>query len=43
VGATARAFVVPALAVPQVVHYVLDGFVWRRRTNPTFTLASAPA
>jgi hypothetical protein len=28
-------FVVPLLAVPQVTHYVLDGFVWRvRRENP---------
>ena len=25
--------VVPLLAVPQVTHYVLDGFIWRRRTN----------
>ncbi|MDB4988488.1 MAG: hypothetical protein JWN04_3666 [Myxococcaceae bacterium] len=27
-------YVVPLLAVPQITHYVLDGFVWRvRRTN----------
>jgi hypothetical protein len=25
---------VPLLAVPQVTHYVLDGFLWRRRSNP---------
>jgi hypothetical protein len=25
---------VPLLAVPQVTHYVLDGFIWRRKTNP---------
>ncbi len=27
-------FLVPLLAVPQVTHYVLDGFIWRRRSNP---------
>jgi len=25
---------VPLLAVPQVTHYVLDGFIWRRKSNP---------
>lgn len=30
----ARDAVVALLAVPQVAHYVLDGFVWRRRSNP---------
>lgn len=29
-----RAVVVPLLAVPQLTHYVLDGFLWRRATNP---------
>lgn len=24
---------VPLLAVPQLTHYVLDGFIWRRRSN----------
>lgn len=24
---------VPLLAVPQITHYVLDGFIWRRRSN----------
>ena len=24
----------PLLAVPQLTHYVLDGFLWRRRSNP---------
>lgn len=28
-----RVWIVPALALPQLVHYVLDGFVWRRRSN----------
>ena len=27
---------VPLLAVPQITHYVLDGFIWKRRSN--FTL-----
>ena len=26
--------IVPLLAVPQVTHYVLDGFIWRRDQNP---------
>jgi hypothetical protein len=30
----AAMLVVPLLAVPQLTHYVLDGFLWRRRTNP---------
>ncbi len=25
---------VPLLAVPQVTHYILDGFIWKRRSNP---------
>jgi len=29
-----HALLVPLLAVPQVTHYVLDGFIWRRKTNP---------
>ncbi len=29
-------FLVPLLAVPQIAHYVLDGFIWRRRSNPDF-------
>ncbi len=24
---------VPLLAVPQITHYILDGFIWRRRSN----------
>ncbi|HIE98915.1 MAG TPA: hypothetical protein EYG03_17470 [Planctomycetes bacterium] len=27
------ALLVPLLAVPQITHYVLDGFIWRRRSN----------
>ena len=30
----ARGWLVPLLAVPQVTHYVLDGFIWRRRESP---------
>lgn len=28
---------VPLLALPQLVHYVLDGFIWRRRDNPNLS------
>ena len=31
---------VPLLALPQITHYVLDGFVWRRKNNPDFVLVS---
>ncbi len=27
-------WLVPLLAVPQLTHYVLDGFIWKRRTAP---------
>lgn len=27
--------VVPLLALPQLTHYVVDGFIWRRRSNPS--------
>jgi hypothetical protein len=30
----AATLLVPLLAVPQLTHYVLDGFLWRRRANP---------
>jgi hypothetical protein len=33
---------VPLLAVPQITHYVLDGFIWRRKSNPDFKLVSPP-
>jgi hypothetical protein len=33
-----KLILVPLLALPQVIHYVLDGFVWRRKTNPDFSL-----
>ncbi len=28
---------VPLLAVPQITHYVLDGFIWRRKSNQQFS------
>jgi hypothetical protein len=33
-----KLFIVPLLALPQLVHYVLDGFVWRRKYNRNFRL-----
>lgn len=34
------ALLVPLLAVPQVTHYILDGFIWRRKSNPDLALLS---
>ena len=34
-----RMFLVPLLAVPQLTHYILDGFIWRRRDNPDVATA----
>lgn len=33
-----KMFLVPLLALPQLTHYVLDGFIWRRKQNPRFSL-----
>jgi hypothetical protein len=33
---------VPLLALPQLTHYILDGFIWRRRSNPGMTTLAAP-
>lgn len=33
-----KVLLVPLLALPQITHYVLDGFVWRRKSNPGFSL-----
>lgn len=33
-----KMYLVPFLALPQLTHYVLDGFVWRRKNNPDFRL-----
>ena len=35
---SAKMYLVPFLAVPQLTHYVLDGFIWRRKNNPEFRL-----
>jgi hypothetical protein len=31
---SAAVVIAPLLAVPQLTHYLLDGFLWRRRSNP---------
>ncbi|MGI9034476.1 MAG: hypothetical protein ACR2GD_00405 [Pyrinomonadaceae bacterium] len=33
-----KMYLVPLLAVPQLTHYILDGFVWRRKYNANFRL-----
>lgn len=33
-GSVGLSLLVPFLILPQVVHYVLDGFIWRRASNP---------
>jgi hypothetical protein len=39
-----KLLVVPLLALPQLTHYVLDGFIWRRRSNPSVAgLVASPA
>jgi hypothetical protein len=35
----AKMFLVPLLAIPQITHYVLDGFIWRRKSNANFRIA----
>jgi hypothetical protein len=37
---TLKVFLVPLLALPQATHYILDGFVWRRRSNPHLSVLS---
>ena len=37
-----KMWLVPLLALPQLTHYVLDGFVWKRKNNPDFALLAAP-
>ncbi len=32
-----RPWLVPLLAVPQGTHYILDGFIWKRRHNPRWS------
>jgi hypothetical protein len=33
-----KMLIVPLLALPQLTHYILDGFIWRRKSNPDFSL-----
>lgn len=33
VDVEARWLLVPVLALPQITHYVLDAFLWKRRDN----------
>jgi len=33
-----KMYLVPLLSLPQLTHYVLDGFIWRRKNNPNFRL-----
>jgi hypothetical protein len=35
---SSHGWLVPLLAVPQLTHYVLDGFIWRRQNNPNLNL-----
>jgi len=34
--------IVPILALPQLTHYVLDGFIWRRRSRSADALDFDP-
>ena len=34
-----KAWLIPLLAVPQLTHYILDGFIWRRRGNANLSVA----
>ncbi|HVF56185.1 MAG TPA: hypothetical protein VM934_08540 [Pyrinomonadaceae bacterium] len=36
--ASFKTLLVPLLALPQMTHYVLDGFIWRRKSNPALSL-----
>lgn len=35
-------WLVPLLAVPQIAHYVLDGFIWRKRSTSAWLLRTLP-
>jgi hypothetical protein len=37
-----KMLLVPLLALPQLTHYVLDGFVWKRKNNPDFARLASP-
>jgi hypothetical protein len=38
-----KVLLVPLLALPQITHYILDGFVWRRKSNPHISFAQPSA
>jgi len=38
---TLKTLLVPLLALPQLVHYVLDGFIWRRKNNPGLSMMTS--
>jgi hypothetical protein len=38
-----NAVLVPLLAVPQMTHYLLDGFIWKRRRHPDIDRLIPPA
>jgi hypothetical protein len=33
-----KTYLVPLLALPQLSHYILDGFIWRKKDNPNLQL-----
>ncbi|MGI8668521.1 MAG: hypothetical protein ACR2J3_01600 [Aridibacter sp.] len=33
-----KMFLVPLLAVPQLTHYILDGFIWKRKSSENYQL-----
>ncbi len=33
-----KMYIVPILALPQLTHYVLDGFIWKRKNNEGFRM-----
>ncbi len=37
------AVLIPMLAVPQITHYILDGFIWKRRSNPSLQQTFSPS
>jgi hypothetical protein len=37
-----KMWLAPLLALPQLTHYFLDGFIWRRRSNPEMNELTGP-
>jgi hypothetical protein len=35
-GSKLLIFIIPLLSLPQIVHYVLDGFIWKRKENDKY-------